>query len=363
MAMPVGRSAVRPTGWWYLGALGIGGLGLLIAVLVLANGFGRTERIEREVTVVELGRSGPVTFEKGGGYTLSYQGPPRARTEADVVRLAAELDPVLRPAGGGPAIPMRPYEGTNRIVNRPGAQLVPVLTFEIERLGDYVLRVERLEGVAENFGQVSVGKSALRSLLGAVVWAVVVLGVSLFLSGVATVALAVTRGRSKRQAGERGPGRERSLAAGPVGAAPTRRRRLARSCTAPTSAWLPGRMRRAGRVPTRGRAASSHRGAVGSARQHRRRRCRGPGNGHRSHRAPRHGGRSRRRDGTGRRRRGPPVAETGHHAALPGGLDEHHRAGAVRVRTRSRSRVTTPGSVSGWCRGRRLVGVPTSPRA
>jgi len=193
------RPRVRPSGWWYVATLGVVGLGLVVTVLVMINGYDRTERVGRDVTVVALGRSGPVTFEKGGDYTLAYQGPPQARTEADVARLATELDPVLRPAGGGPPVEMQPYEGVSGIVNGPGRQLVPVLTFEIDRPGEYVLTVEPLDGVTEDFGQVSVGKSVFGPLRDAVVWALVVLVVSLFLSGVATVALAVTRGRSKRQ--------------------------------------------------------------------------------------------------------------------------------------------------------------------
>jgi len=195
-------SAVRPSGWWYVVTVGIAGCGAVIAVALLVGGLRATQQAGRDLTVVELGQSGPVTFIDGGPYTLFYGGPRQATSEADVRRLAAELSPVLRPADGGPSVLMKAYEGTSAIVNdrKKNVQLVPVLTFDIDRPGEYVLTAERLEGVADNAGRVSVGKSVFAPLRTGAVWAVIVIAVAIFLSVIATVALAVTRGRAKRRA-------------------------------------------------------------------------------------------------------------------------------------------------------------------
>lgn len=203
------RPNVQPSRKWYVATLGIAAFGLVVAVVLVVGGVRGTERVGRNLTSVAQGSSGPVRFEEGGSYTLSYIGPGQVSTTADVRRLDADLDPVLRPASGGLPVAMRAYEGTAGIREDPQgtAQYVPLRTFDIDMPGDYVLTADRLEDLPPTFGQVAVGRSPYKPLLDGVLWALGAIAVTLFLSIVATVALAVTRGRAKRaQHGPGGPG-------------------------------------------------------------------------------------------------------------------------------------------------------------
>ncbi len=204
-----GPPPVRPSAWWYAATVGVALLGLAVAIALLVDGFRGVRRTGQEVTRIGLDSSGTVTFEHPDSFTLYYVGPRVATTEADVRAVAAQIDPILRPAGGGGAVPMRPYEGTQSIVNRPqeGYQLVPLRTFTITRAGDYLLEAGSVEGVTSERAELVVSKSLIAPLARGALWALVAAGLGGLISLVATVALAVTRGRNKRQQRPPWPGR------------------------------------------------------------------------------------------------------------------------------------------------------------
>jgi len=171
---------------------------LLAGVVLLVVGFRRAESTGREYTRIALGEEGIVTFDRAGDYTLFYEGPLQAVTEADVARLAAELDVSLEPVGGGPPVPLAPYEGLNDLRDGPN-QAVPVQTFSIDRLGDYRLSCAVIADVDPQRAGVSVGRSVYGELGQGAFAAVVVTSIGLVVAVVAGVALAVTRGRNKRR--------------------------------------------------------------------------------------------------------------------------------------------------------------------
>lgn len=211
-----GGQAVRPSGWWYLAVGGLAVASVLAGVVLLVNGFRRAESTGREYTRVALGEEGIVTFDRPGDYTVAYEGPTQAVTEADVARLAEELDVSLEPVGGGPPVPLRPYEGLNDFREGPN-QAVPVQTFSIERLGDYRLSCAVIDDVDPQRAGVSVGRSFYRELGRGAVAALVVTSIGLVVTVVAGIALAVTRGRAKRRLPPRGWAGPPSGPAGPPG--------------------------------------------------------------------------------------------------------------------------------------------------
>jgi len=200
MIAAAGPPRVRPSGWWYLATVGIFVLGALVAAGLVIGGFRSARRVADEITSIEPGGSGPVTFEEPGSFTLYYAGPEQATTIADVRRLQADAEPELRPSGGGAAILLRPYESTVGIIDadEEGNQVVAMSTFTVTRAGDYTLTVDEIEGVSPMLARVIVGKSFYAPLARGAIAAVVALGVGALFSLVATIALAVTRGRAKR---------------------------------------------------------------------------------------------------------------------------------------------------------------------
>jgi hypothetical protein len=196
---PPAPPPVRPSAWWYLATIGIAVVGLVVAIGLLVNGVRSARRVANEVTSVEPGQSGLVTFEGPGSFTLYYAGPPKAVTAADMRSLARDVQADLRPKGGGPPVVMRPYENEQLgITTTSDGQVVALSTFSIPAAGDYVLRTDRIRGVDSGEARIVVGKSLYRPLARGAIAALVAIAVSAVLSLVATIALAVTRGRAKR---------------------------------------------------------------------------------------------------------------------------------------------------------------------
>jgi hypothetical protein len=199
MAVPAAQPPLRPSAWWYLATIGIAVVGLVVAVGLVVNGVRSARRVANEVTSVEPGQSGLVTFEAAGSFTLYYAGPHKAAVQADMRSLARDVQADLRPKGGGASVPMHPYENEQLgITDTPQGQVVALSTFSIDAPGDYVLRTDPIEGVPSSESRIVVGKSLYKPLARGAVMALVAIGISAALSLVATIALAVTRGRAKR---------------------------------------------------------------------------------------------------------------------------------------------------------------------
>ena len=199
---PPGPPPLRPSGLWYLATIGIAVVGLVVGIGLLVNGVRSARRVANEVTSVEPGQSGLVTFEAPGSFTLYYAGPPKAVVAADMRALASDVQADLRPKGGGAPVVMHPYENEQLgITTTSEGQVVALSTFSIDHAGDYVLRTDRIDGVDSSEARIVVGKSLYQPLARGAIAALVAIGASAVLSLVATIALAVTRGRSKRSRG------------------------------------------------------------------------------------------------------------------------------------------------------------------
>jgi hypothetical protein len=182
-----------------MATIGIAVVGLVVAVGLLVNGVRSARRVASEVTSVEPGQSGLVTFEAPGSFTLYYAGPPKAVVAADMRALARDVQADLRPRRGGPAVVMHPYENEQLgITTTADGQVVALSTFSIQQAGDYVLRTDPIRGVDSSEARIVVGKSLYQPLARGAIAALISIAVSAVLSLVATIALAVTRGRAKR---------------------------------------------------------------------------------------------------------------------------------------------------------------------
>jgi hypothetical protein len=199
MPAPVAPAPLRPSGWWYLATTGIAALGLVVAVALIVNGVRSARQVAEEVTSVEPGQSGLVTFESAGSFVLYYAGPPKAVVEADMRELARDVDADLRPETGGAPVSMQPYESVELgITDTPDGQVVALSTFSIDVPGTYLLRTDAIDGISPTESRIVVGKSLYAPLAEGAILALLAVGASAVLSVVATIALAVTRGRAKR---------------------------------------------------------------------------------------------------------------------------------------------------------------------
>lgn len=203
-------------------------LALVVAGARLVDGVREARSTTREATQVVIGRTSPVTFDRRESFTVYYFGPQQVSDASDVPDLAQRLATGLRPVGGGAPVGMEPYGGSTGIQSRGGLQQVAIATFRIDQPGDYVVTSNPITGVGPFDGQLILTPSPFRPLARGALIAGAFLAAGTVLSLVSTIALAVTRGRSKRAVGARlvpalVPGSQWD----PVGSAP----------------WLPGPVR------------------------------------------------------------------------------------------------------------------------
>jgi hypothetical protein len=215
-AAPAPSAPVRPSGWWYLATLGIAGVGLVVAIGLFANGVRSSRQVASEITSVEPGQSGLVSFEGAGDFTLYYAGPLKVVTAADMRVLEQEVGADLRPEAGGEPVPMQPYENETFGIGGNGQeQVVALSTFSIPAAGTYRLRTNEIEGISSTESRIIVGKSLYAPLARGAILALATIGLTAVLSAIASIALAVTRGRAKRARADPDP-----WGGGPWGQAP-----------------------------------------------------------------------------------------------------------------------------------------------
>ena len=166
----------------------------------------------------------------------------------------------LRPEGGGAPVAMAPYESELGITRTAEGQVVALSTFSIPGPGTYVLQTDPIDGISPTESRIIVGKSLYAPLARGAILALVAIGISAVLSIVASIALAVTRGRAKRAAVTRaGAGRgapaRRPRGPGPRPSGPGRRpsSRPGRRATGPGRVGAVGRFLT---MPVRLRSAS-----------------------------------------------------------------------------------------------------------
>lgn len=199
MAAPLRQPALRPSGWWYLAALGLLVLGVVLAGRAVVEGFRDARRAGFDASVATFGASQPLTIPEPGGYTIAYAGPVLVRSTGEQEELARDLGVAIRPAGGGEVLPLAPYDGLNDL-EQDGQQYVPLLTVRFEEAGEYLLTTSPTPGLAldpDRAGLV-VSESPYRKLRDGLEQALVLLLVGTALSALVTVILAQARGRAKR---------------------------------------------------------------------------------------------------------------------------------------------------------------------
>jgi len=191
--------SATPSAGWYAATLGIGAAALVVAVVMLVGGVREARSTGSEATRVDLGQPSPVTFDHADSFTLSYIGPVQVDTADQVAAFAARIGAELRPERGGDAVVMAPYEGSSGLTRgRYGEQQVSLATFHIDQPGTYTMTSSSLAGVDEFDAQLVVATSPYRPLKRGAVLALVTLGVGTVVSLVASVALGVTRSRSRK---------------------------------------------------------------------------------------------------------------------------------------------------------------------
>lgn len=202
-AVPLGR--IRPSGWWYLAAVGLVVVGLVLAVVTVVRAFGETRDRAFEVNAAGLGETQTLTIDQPGSFTIGYVGPTRATGESAQRRLADDLAPSVAPAAGGAPLPVRRYDGFYD-ASEAGEQYVPLFTVRIDVAGEYALRSEALPDVDPERARVVMLKSPFQPLREGLIMAAVLALVGLGLGILAAVILGVNRGRAKRVRAATWPG-------------------------------------------------------------------------------------------------------------------------------------------------------------
>lgn len=199
MAAPHRQPPLRPSGWWYLAALGLLVLGVVLAGRAVVDGFGDARRAGFDASVATFGAEQPLTIRDPGGYTIAYAGPVLVRSTGEQERLARDLGIAIRPAAGGEVLPLAPYDGLNDL-EEDGQQYVPLLTVRFEEPGDYVLTTSPAPGLGLDLDRsgLVVSESPYRKLRDGLERAVVALVVGTALAILVTVILGQARGRAKR---------------------------------------------------------------------------------------------------------------------------------------------------------------------
>jgi Protein of unknown function (DUF2510) len=181
----------RPSRLWYW----VAGAAVVGSVVWLALGFvfwlrsasGQVESFQR----VPIPGRAAVGFDEAGGYTVYFEGLGAGDETATVPAFRMSITPV----GGGEAVPVRPYQGSE-LYNLAGHSGRAVGTFEVEEPGRYLVQTAgEPQPVQANvaIGQ-GTGGEIIRTLFLTLPGVLV-----LFLGGVVlAVVVAVRRSRARR---------------------------------------------------------------------------------------------------------------------------------------------------------------------
>ncbi len=190
---------IRPSGWWYLAAVGLAVLGCVLCVVAVVRGFQDAEDTALTASAAAPGEDQPLTLDRAGGYTIAYSGPVIVRTTAEQAQLADELAISIVPADGGEPLPLEPYDGLNDF-QESGQQYVPLLTVRVDEPGEYLLRSSHSPQVDRERAALILSDSPFRRLRSGAERAVVLLVGGLGLGALVAVILGRTRGRAKAAA-------------------------------------------------------------------------------------------------------------------------------------------------------------------
>lgn len=190
---------VRPTGWWYAATIGLFLVAVGVAVLLLAGGVREARNTGREATRVVIGQDATLTFDESQSLTLYLVGPVQIMDESQIPQLIDDLGVSVRSQASGAELALAPYD-SNDFMSRDssGFQQVALLTFRVEQAGDYTISSRLLSGFTEFDAQLVVTPSPFRPLARRAILALTVLALGAIASLIATITLAVNRGRSKR---------------------------------------------------------------------------------------------------------------------------------------------------------------------
>lgn len=210
--------AIRPSGWWYLApVLGVV-VGLVVALLTMADGLEEARTAGFDAALAGPGETQLLTIEERGSYTVAYTGPLVVFDETDQQDLAHDLDISITPADGGAPLALAPYEGLNDL-EQEGAQYVPLLTVRFEEAGDYTFTSSSAAGLDREQSRLVVLESPWQKLREGAVRAATIVAVASLLALLVVVILARTRGRARR-ARPAGPRWPPGRGSGPDGTVP-----------------------------------------------------------------------------------------------------------------------------------------------
>jgi hypothetical protein len=189
---------LKPSGWWYGIAGGIGAVGVILAVVVLVATFSSYSDKIDDFQRVEIPGSGVVTLDDTGGYTIYHEFPGADSSD----RILSDLV-ITVTAPDGSEVDLDPYDSdvTYFTSDVDGVALYSFRAFET---GDYEIDV-RAEG--GEFGDVAVGRGLGSALVGGIVGAIVLGLGGIVAGGVIAIVTGVRRSRNRhmRQLSRVGP--------------------------------------------------------------------------------------------------------------------------------------------------------------
>lgn len=194
------RPVVRPSGWWYLAAVGLAVLGLVLAGYAIRQGFRNAEAAALDATSTALGSEQTITIARPQSTTVAYAGLRVTFDEADRLDLIERLD-VRIEAADGSEVRLDEYEGYRPItdvVDGRDVEYLPLFTVRFDQPGDYVLSTRIVPDVDLDESAVVVSESPFRKLRDGLRRAMAFAVGGLLGWLLLTVILARTRGRAKR---------------------------------------------------------------------------------------------------------------------------------------------------------------------
>jgi hypothetical protein len=197
---------IRPSGWWYLVAVGLAALGCVLSVVAVVRGWEDAQDTALTASAAAPGEDQPLTLDRVGGYTIAYSGPVIVFDSEDQRALAEELGISIVPSGGGEPLPLAEYDGYQHL-EEAGQQYVPLWTVRIDEPGEYLLRSSHSPAVDRERSALILSDSPFRRLRSGVVRSLAFLGGGLFLGAVAAMIIGRMRGRAKAAARATAPPR------------------------------------------------------------------------------------------------------------------------------------------------------------
>lgn len=199
---------IRPSGWWYVAAVGLALLGVVLGGYAVRQGWRDANDAGRDATATALGDEQTITIPRPVSTTVGYSGLELTFTEEDRQDLIDDLDVRIVAAGSGAELPLGTYEGyrpLKSVQQGRDVEYLPLFTVRFDTPGDYVISTRTVPGVNLDDSAVVVSESPFARLRAglrrAAGFAVGGIAASILVSMI----LGRTRGRAKRAWAEANP--------------------------------------------------------------------------------------------------------------------------------------------------------------